>query len=137
MKKFEFWFKSWYFDVEWNYFVHEFFAHDWKQKKFDKNCIFVIKIETIAINKIDVLIVKSINSIDKITIVTIIHRSTTFMFFVFIILFLIIILRIQFTIIRNINIAITIDNQTTSKINNNNLFLFQHFNCLLHVNFYV
>ena len=80
------------------------------KKKIDKNCIFVMKIETIVMIKIDVLIVKSINSIDKIIIVTIIYRSTTFMFFIFIIHFLIIILRIQFTIIKNINIAITIDN---------------------------
>ena len=107
------------------------------RRKFDKSYTFVMKVETIAMIKIDVLIVKSVSSIDKIAIVTTTHRSTTFMLSTFTIHLLTIILRIQLTIIRDINIAITIDNQTTSEINNSNLSLFQHLNCLLHVNLFV
>ena len=85
-----------------------------------------------------VQIVKSINKIhDKTTIdKTIIHRSTTFSFFIFFIIrFRIIIqIKIQFTIIKNINIAILINFQT-SKINRNS-FLFLRSNCLSIVNFY-
>ena len=51
------------------------------KKIYDKNFIRVIKIETIVIDVL--IIVKSINLIDKIIIVMIIYRSTTFMFFNF------------------------------------------------------
>ena len=97
---------------------------------------YAIKNETNV--TIVVLIVKSINkTYNKISIVkTIIYRSTTFSLYTFIIRFSIIIqIKILFTIIKNINIAITIDNQTTSKINNNFLFLILFRNCRSFVNY--
>ena len=46
------------------------------------------------------------------------------------------ILQVRFTIIKNINIATVISNQTTSKINNISLSLFLHLSCQLYVNFF-
>ena len=83
------------------------------------------------------LIVKSINKThDKTTIdKTIIHRSTTFSLFIFFIIRLRVIMRIkiQLTIIKNINIAISIDFQT-SKINRSSFLLLRN-SCLSIVNF--
>ena len=97
---------------------------------------YAIKNETNV--TIVVLIVKSINkTYNKISIVkTIIYRSTTFSLYTFIIRFSIIVqIKILFTIIKNINIAITINNQTTLKINNNFLFLILFCNCRSFVNY--
>ena len=97
---------------------------------------YAMKNETNVI--IVISIVKLISKIhDKITIVkTIIYRSTTLSFYIFIIRFSIIIqVKILFTIIKNINIVITIDNQTTSKINNSFLLLILFRNCRSFVNY--
>ena len=101
--------------------------------------IFVKKKTIVSTSVIAIVaqIVKSVNKIhDKTTIDrTIIHRSTTFSLFIFFtIRFRIIIqIKIQLTIIKNINIAISIDFQTL-KINRSLLLRLLN-NCLSIVNF--
>ena len=100
-----------------------------------------VKKNAIIVTSIVVLFVKLINKIfDKTIIVkTIINRSTTFSFFNiirFLIIIQINIIRIKtLTIIKNINIAISIDN-SISKVNRNDNLSRLHCNCLIRVNFY-
>ena len=100
-----------------------------------------VKKNAIIVTSIVVLFVKLINKIfDKTIIVkTIINRSTTFLFFNTIRFSNIIHIKIKtlIIIIKNINIATQIDNQTISKINNNRDNLSRlHYNCLIRVNFF-
>ena len=109
------------------------------KKKYNKSFItFAIITKIIVI--IVVLIVKLISKFyDKLTIVkTIINRSTMFMLFIFIIRRLIIIkIKILFTIIKNINIKVLINNQITFEINNYNNRLFSRCSYLIFNNFCV
>ena len=109
------------------------------KKKYDKNFMTLrMKENAIIVTSIVVLFVKSINKIfDKTVIVkTIINRSTTFMFFNTIRLSNITHIKIRtlIIIIKNINIATQIDNQTILKIDNRLSRL--HYSCLIRVNFY-
>ena len=98
------------------------------KRKYDKNFIRVMKIETIVI--VVLIIVKSINLIDKIVIVTIIYRSTTSMFFnLNIFLQIDIIIRIQFIKIKIFNLV------NLSKITHNNV-LNSQLSCQLQDNYY-
>ena len=100
-----------------------------------------VKKNAIIVTSIVVLLVKSINKIfDKTVIVkTVINRSTTLMLFNTIRFSNIIHIKIKtlIIIIRNISIAIQIDNQTISKINNSSGSLSRlHYSCLIRVNFF-
>ena len=98
------------------------------KRKYDKNSIRVMKIETIVI--VVLIIVKSISLIDKIVIVTIIYRSTTFMLFsVNILLQIDIIIRIQLIKIRIFSLV------NLLKITHNNV-LNSQLSCQLQDNHY-
>ena len=98
------------------------------KKKYDKNSIRVMKIETIVI--VVLIIVKSISLIDKIVIVTIIYRSMTSMLFNFnISLQIDIIIRIQFIRIKVLSLV------NLSKITHNNV-LNSQLSCQLQDNHY-
>ena len=103
--------------------------------------ILRVKKNAIIITLIVVQFVKSINKILNKTIIvkTIINRSTTFMFFNIIRFSNIIHIKIKtlIIIIKNINIAIQINNQTILKINNNRDNLSRlYYNCLIRVNLF-
>ena len=85
--------------------VNDFLITVKLKKKYNKNFInFVKKIKIIITNVVSfVKLINQFRIYNKITIVTIIRRSS----------FLIIIVRIVFTIIKNINFAISINVSTT------------------------